>query len=378
MGRLERCHDIEDLRRLALRRLPFPVREFLEGGSDDEWTLAENRRAFQRYVLMPRALGSVKEIELGTRVLGQSVAWPVLLAPTGASRLYHRDGERAVARAASRTGTAYALSTYSSFPLEEVAREATTARIFQLFTSIGLDRSLELVDRAQRAGYDALCLTVDTTAPPNKLRDQRSGLETGRLSARSIASLVAHPGWLLGLARGGPPRLANLEVGVREAQALQWLEAQRLDWSVAERIRDRWEGPFALKGLFRAEDACRAAEIGVDALILSNHGGRQLDSVPAPIDLVAETVATVGERLEVLVDSGFRRGTDVVKALALGARGVLVGRPYLYGLAAGGEAGVVRAIEILKQELVRDLRLLGVGRVDALEPGCVRRAPGQE
>ena len=376
MGRLERCHSIADLRRLALRRLPWMMREFLEGGSDDEWSLRENRRAFSRYALIPRALTNVSHIDTSTTVLGQRVAWPVLLAPTGASRMYHAEGELGVARAAARTDTLYGLSLYSTVPLEAVASATTAPKMFQLFTGPGRERGLALLDRARAAGYGALCLTVDTAAPPNKERDYRTGLATGRFPARSVASAVAHPRWLYGLVRSGFPRLANLDVGVAEARDHQWREAAQLDWDLAKRLRDRWPGPFALKGVLRVEDARRAAAAGFDAIIVSNHGGRQLDGVPAPIELVADFVDAVGDELEVLVDSGFRRGTDVVKALALGARAVLVGRAYLYGLAAGGEAGVVRAIEILREELLRDLTLLGAASVASLDRSFVRRQDG--
>jgi L-lactate dehydrogenase (cytochrome) len=367
MSRLDRCYSIADLRCEARRCLPWPVWEFLEGAADDEWSLRNNERAFHRYTLIPHSLTDIRHIDTRTTVLGRTVDWPVLLAPTGMSRLYHAAGEIGAARAAAATGTFYSLSTYSSQSLEAVAQATSGPKIFQLFTSPGWEKSLELIDRARAAGYQALCLTVDTTAAPNKERDHRSGLESGRFSARSVLSVLAHPRWALGFVRGGPPTLANLGVGVRVAKALQWKEADQLDWERAKQIRDRWPGPFALKGVLCVDDARRAAEIGIDAVIISNHGGRQLDSVPAPIDLVAAFATAVGDRIEILVDSGFRRGTDVLKALTLGAKGVLVGRPYLYGLAAGGEAGVRRAIEILKDEIVRDMRLLGASKLALLD-----------
>jgi len=375
MNRLARCYSIADLRRAAKRRLPWPVWEFLEGGSDDEWSLRNNERAFHRYSLLPRSLADVRQIDTATTVLGQRLEWPVMLAPTGMSRLYHGHGEPAVARAAARTGTLYSLSTYSSYTLEEIARAAPGPKMFQLFTSPGWDMSLELIDRAGAAGYDALCLTVDTTAPPNKERDYRTGIYTGAFSTRSVLSVLAHPRWLVGLLRGGAPRLANLGVGIREAKLLQWKEANQLDWGRVERIRDRWPRRFALKGVLSVADARRAAGIGVDAIIVSNHGGRQLDTVPAPIDLVAGMTEAVGHDLEILMDSGVRRGTDVLKALALGAKGVLIGRPYLYGLAAAGEAGVMRAIQILKDELIRDMTLLGAASLSVLDRSYLFGAP---
>ena len=375
MNRLERCYSIADLRREAKRRLPRPVWEFLEGGSDDEWSLRNNERAFRRYSLMPRSLADVRLIDTATTVLGQRLEWPVMLAPTGMSRLYHEHGEPAVVRAAARTGTLYSLSTYSSYTLEEVARVASGPKMFQLFISPGWETSLRLIDRVRAADYDVLCLTVDTTAPPNKERDYRTGIYTGAFSTRSVLSVLAHPRWLLGLLRGGAPRLANLGVGIREAKILQWKEANQLDWERVARIRDRWPRRFALKGVLSVVDAHRAAGIGLDAIIVSNHGGRQLDTVPAPIDLVAAMAEAVGRDLEILMDSGVRRGTDVLKALALGAKGVLIGRPYLYGLAAAGEAGVMRAIQILKDELVRDMTLLGAPNLSVLDRSYLFGAP---
>jgi len=298
-----------------------------------------------------------------------------MLAPTGMSRLYHEHGEPAVVRAAARTGTLYSLSTYSSYTLEEIARAASGPKMFQLFISPGWETSLRLIDRVRAADYDVLCLTVDTTAPPNKERDYRTGIYTGAFSTRSVLSVLAHPRWLLGLLRGGAPRLANLGVGIREAKILQWKEANQLDWERVARIRDRWPRRFALKGVLSVVDAHRAAGIGVDAIIVSNHGGRQLDTVPAPIDLVAAMAEAVGRDLEILMDSGVRRGTDVLKALALGAKGVLIGRPYLYGLAAAGEAGVMRAIQILKDELVRDMTLLGAPNLSVLDRSYLFGAP---
>jgi L-lactate dehydrogenase (cytochrome) len=367
MSRLSRCHNIADLRSAGLRRLPLVVREFLEGGSDDEWSLRNNREAFARHTLVPRPLVDVSRIDMSTTLLGQEVDWPVVLAPTGMSRLYHAAGELAVARAAAGTGTLYSLSTYSSQSLEEVSAATAAPKMFQLFTSPGLEQSFELIERARAAGYQVLCLTVDTTAPPNKERDVRTGLERGGLSLASLLSILAHPRWVAGLVGRGALELANLGVPVTKAREHQWREADRLSWEIAQRIRERWRGPLALKGMMGLRDAERAAAIGVDAIILSNHGGRQLDSLPAPIDRVADFVDAVGDRVEILMDSGIRRGTDVLKALALGASGCLVGRPYLYGLAAGGEAGVVRAIEILKAEIERDMKLLGAPDVAVLD-----------
>ena len=371
MSRLERCRNIADLQRLAARRLPWAMREFLEGGSDDEWSLDNNRSAFERIALLPRTGVDVSDIDLSATALGQRFDWPVALAPTGMTRMYHADGECAAARAAAQTGTLYSLSTFSSESLEAVAESTSGPKMFQLFTAPGWERSMNLIDRAKAAGYQILCLTVDTTAPPNKERDLRTGIAAGGLTMRSLASMATHPRWVAGLLRGGMPKLANLGVDARSAHELQWKEAGQLCWDDIIRIRDRWPGPFALKGILRPEDVIRAAEVGVDAVIASNHGGRQLDAVAAPIDQLPMLVDVAGDQLEIWLDSGIRRGTDVVKALALGARMCLVGRPYLYGLAAGGESGVMRSIEILRAELVRDMKLVGASRITDLDRSLV-------
>lgn len=372
MLRLRSCHNIGDLRRCARRRLPWGIWEFLEGGSDDEWSLRNNRAAFAHYELIPRSMVDVGEIDMSTRLMGLDLKWPVMLAPTGMNRMYHGDGERAVARAAASSSTLYCLSTFSSASLEEVAALCPTRKMFQLFINPGWDRSLELVARAQAAGYDALCLTVDTATSPNKERDYRTGIDPGRVKLRNLVSILLHPRWVYGFVRGGPPRLANLDAGIFQSKEPRWKDASGLTWERLEEIRNRWKKPFALKGILNPDDAQRAAAIGVDALILSNHGGRQMDCLPAPIDWVSSMIEAVGDKLEIIVDSGVRRGTDVLKALALGAKACMIGRPYVYGLAAGGEAGVRQAIDILRQELERDMKLLGITKIADINGRFVR------
>ncbi|MDZ7784034.1 MAG: alpha-hydroxy acid oxidase [Halioglobus sp.] len=373
MGTLDRCHSIADLRRVALRRLPWPMREFLEGGSDDEWTLANNRAAFNRYSLVPRSLCDVTAIDTSVHVLGQRLAWPVMLAPTGMTRMYHGGGEVAVARAAANTDTVYALSTYSSQSIEQVREVNSGPRIFQLFSNPGWEIALGLVERAAAADYSALCYTVDTTAAPNKERDYRTGVAGSRAVPRSLLSILRRPRWVAGLARGGPMTLANLGIKPTEVEKYQWREATRMSWDKLAQLRARWRGPLLVKGILSVEDARRAVDEGVDGIVISNHGGRQMDCVPAPIDLVEEFAAALQGRADIIVDSGFRRGSDVLKALALGASAVMVGRAYLYGLAAGGEAGVVRAITLLREEIVRDMRLMGLNRLSDIDAGFVRR-----
>ncbi len=371
MSAITRCQTLDDLRALARRRLPWSMWEFLEGGSDDEVCLERNRSAFAAAMLLPRACTDTSALDLTTKVVGHEISWPVALAPTGMNRMYHGHGECAVARAAAESATLYALSTFSSQSLEKVAAAAEGPKIFQLFTAPGWERSLSLVDRAQAAGYDILCVTVDTAAPPNKERDLRTGVAAGGVTPRALASILGHPRWVAGLVRGGGLRLANLDVGATEAKQIQWRESDRLTWERIERLRDRWRGPFVLKGILRPDDATRAAALGADAIIASNHGGRQLDTAAAPFEQLPALVDAAGGRMEVWIDSGIRRGTDVIKALGLGASLCLIGRPYLYGLAAGGEAGVRRVIALLREELERDLKLVGAASVAELDRSFV-------
>jgi len=375
MNRLSSCYSIEDLRRQAKKRLPWGIWEFLEGGSDDEWSVHNNRAAFDHYELIPRSLVDVSATDMSTRVMGLNLHWPVMLSPTGMTRMYHSDGEKAVARAAASADTLYSLATFSSHSIEEVAHVCSGAKMFQLFINPGWERSLELVSRAQDAGYDALCLTVDSAAPPNKERDYRTGIDPGRITIRNLLSILGHPRWVSGILRQGPPRLANLDAGALEAMEIRWRDASRLTWTKVEEIRRLWRGPFALKGILNPEDACRAAQLGVDALILSNHGGRQMDCLPAPVEWVRPMKDAIGDQVDLIVDSGVRRGTDVLKALALGAKACMIGRPYLYGIAAGGEPGVTRAIDILRNEVQRDMKMLGLTSLEDLDERFIRKSP---
>jgi L-lactate dehydrogenase (cytochrome) len=375
--RLSRVHSIEDLGRLAKRRLPRAAWAYLDGGGEDEHTLRRNRAALDAVELLPRVLRDVSAVDASTTVLGASIPIPVVLAPVGAPRLFHHQGELAVARAAGHARLPYAISTLATVTLEQVASEATGPLWLQLY--VWGDRSIaeELILRAKAAGYEALLLTVDCTVRSKRERELRAGvtLPTPHLSASSIAEAALHPTWwwhfLTSEAinfpniapRGDPatPDIADLFDG-----SATWDD---LDW-----IADVWKGPLAIKGIVSVDDARRAADLGVDALVVSNHGGRQLDHVPATIEVLARIADAVGDRIEILMDSGIRRGTDVVGALALGARAVLVGRAHLYGLAAAGEAGVRHAIDILDVELRSAMALVGAATIDHLNPAIVRAA----
>jgi L-lactate dehydrogenase (cytochrome) len=382
--RLARANNIADLRALARRRLPGPMFHYIDGGSDDEINLSYNTEAFENWELIPRYLVDVSSIDTSTRVLGQDIAWPVMLAPTGMSRLFHPDGERAVARAADKAGTVYSLSTVASTSIEQVAEVCPGPKMFQIYVLRDADLNREFIERCKAADYAALCLTIDLPAHGNRERDLVTGMTLPpSLTLKSLLDIALHYRWAFDHITSPTMELANvagrIEQGKEEATTLKDFVSQQFDpsvtWDDAAAMMERWDGPFAVKGILCVDDALRAADIGATAVILSNHGGRQLDGVPAPIDLLPEVVAAVGDRVEVIMDSGIRRGTHVIKALALGAKACMVGRAYLYGLGAAGQAGVERALEMLRIEIERDMKLLGCCSVADIGRQHVRRRP---
>lgn len=379
--RLAGCHSIADLRRVARRRIPRPMFDYIDGGADDEVTLSHNSAAFRRWQILPRALVDVAEVMLETTVLGTRVALPVVLAPTGLTRLFHHEGEAAVARAAAAAGTIYSLSSMSSLSIEEVGRVGDGPKWFQIY--VWRDRGIlrEFIARAREAGYRALVLTVDVPTFGKRERDLRNGMTVPpRLTARSLLDVALRPHWVWRFLTSPPITYANVAGRPGRAAGLDTLTAYvnelfdpSVTWEDLAWMLEQWRGPFAVKGILRAEDAARAASLGVGAIIVSNHGGRQLDHTPAPLEVLPDIVDAVDGRAEVILDGGVRRGTDVFKALALGARACMIGRPYLYGLAAGGEPGVARALDLLRDELARALQLAGVRRPGEIDPGCLRR-----
>ena len=385
MSGLARAFTIDDLRRLARRRLPRAVFDFVEGGAGDEQTVVRNRAAFERLLFQPKVLVDVSKREQATVVFGDRIETPVLLSPTGMAGLCWPKGEVAAARAAHEAGTIYTLSTHSSCSIEEVAAGAPGPLWFQLYVWQNRDLTRSFVERARAAGYRALLLTVDVPVISRRERDLRNGFTVPpRLTARNVLDTVRRVGWIRRVLFGPRLTLANL-VGAPGAPrtdivTLAGVANRQVDPSIAWGdlvwFRSLWSGPLLLKGVLTAADARRAAEHGVDGLVVSNHGGRQLDGVPATIEALPEIVDAVGGRIDVLLDGGVRRGADVVRALALGARAVMVGRPYLYGLAAGGPAGVRHAIETLAREVDQVLALVGVPRVGDLDRTIVRRADG--
>jgi L-lactate dehydrogenase (cytochrome) len=385
--RLDRCFNIEDLRRMARRRLPTPIFDFLEGGADDEWTIGRNAERFNAHPLMPHTLVDVSTIDMRTSLLGRQSALPLIVAPTGATELFHHTGEVAVAKAAAESGIFYAVSTMSTQSLEEIGALNDAPKIFQLY--VFRDRALTeaLVERCRASRYDALCLTVDVAQAGNRERDRRNGMGMPpKWTLTNLSQFAMRPRWSLNaLFRRCRFDLANFRdaaksVAAPSQQVLEYVNSQfdrTVTWKDAQWLATKWNGEFALKGIMSVDDARRAVDIGASAIWLSNHGGRQIDGVPAPIDCLAAIRAAVGDKVELILDGGVRRGTHILKALALGANACAVGRPPLYGLAAGGTAGVTRALEILRSELERDMALLGCRTLKDIGPHILANAePG--
>lgn len=377
---------IEDLRRLAKRRLPRVVFDYIDGGADNEVTLRENCGAFERIVFRPRNAVANAPCSLRTTVLGTTLELPFLLAPVGSSRLFFPRGECVAAAQAGEAGTAYVLSTLAGCRLEDVHAASRGPVWYQLYLVGGREVATEAIRRARKAGFSALVLTIDTGVSGQRHRDLRNGakeLAGGNplVMLPYTPQLFARPRWLYGFLRdGGMMKFPNVMLPASGPMAYAdvgaALEHSTVAWDDISWIRELWKGPIVVKGVLTAEDARRAVDAGADAIVVSNHGGRQLDGVSATIRALPEVVTAVGGRAEVLLDSGVRRGSDVVKALCLGARAVLVGRAYAYGLGAAGGAGVTRAIEILRSDIIRTLQLLGCHDAGALDPSYVELRPG--
>ncbi|MBV9380645.1 MAG: alpha-hydroxy-acid oxidizing protein [Streptosporangiaceae bacterium] len=366
--RLGACHDISDLRLAARRRIPRPVFDYTDGGSDEEMSLAGNTEAFRRWRFQPRLLMDVSAPDTTARVLDRLLPLPLALAPTGYTRMMHPDGEVAAARSAERYGLPYTLSTMATTSIEDVAAAARPDLWFQLYILKDSGLTAELVDRAGAAGYRVLVVTVDTVVPGNRIRDNRNGLVIPpELTPGTIASIASRPGYWLRMLRSPAIGFANFAgpAAVTIEQTIKLFSAA-VTWDEIAALRERWAGKLVIKGPLGPADARRAAEAGADGIQLSNHGGRQLDRVVAPADLIAPVREAVGPAVTVLADSGIRHGADIAVAIALGADAAVTGRAYLYGLMAGGEAGVDRALGMLASQFKRTLQLLGVTSVAEL------------
>ncbi len=373
--------SIGDFRPLARLRLPRPVFDYLDGGADGEVTLRENCRVFDDVTFRPRYAVPLPPCDLRTRVLGFDVSFPALLAPVGYSRLMHPDGEKGAARAAGTAGTAYILSTISGHRVEDVKAASSGPVCFQLYLMGGREASEAVIERARVAGCAALVVTIDTPVAGMRERDFRNGMKElmgGTLLSKIpfLPQMLARPGWLVSyLLDGGLSRLPNVVIPGKGPMELidvaAALARAAVTWEDLSWIRKHWPGPIVIKGLLTGDDARRAVDAGAAAVVVSNHGGRQLDGVSPSLRALPEVVAAVGGQVEVLMDGGIRRGSDIVKAICLGAKAVLCGRAYAYGLAAAGEAGVTRALEILRADVDRTLKLLGCTSIAALDRSYV-------
>jgi L-lactate dehydrogenase (cytochrome) len=373
---LARCYSIEDVARRARRRLPLGSRAYLETGGEDEYTLRRNRAAFDAFEFLPTQPCDVASVDTSTTVLGRRVPMPIVLSPVGAPRMFHHEGELAVARAARHAGIPYAISTLATTAVEDVAAQTDAPLWFQLYLWGDRGVNKEAIARAKAAGFGALLLSIDTTVRSKREREKRAGLTLPDpvLPLTTLLEGALHPGWAWHFLTS--PTVSFPNIGPPDQRSLRTLDAMfdgSTRWEDLDWIRELWDGPILAKGVIRPQEAVIAADHGLAGVIVSNHGGRQLDHLPATIDVLPQIVDAAGDRLEVLVDSGFRRGSDIALALALGARAVLVGRAHLYGLAAAGEAGVRRCIDILAEELRMTMQLCGARTIGELGSGLIQR-----
>jgi len=382
--RINDCHNTEDFRKLARRRLPAPIFHYIDGGADDEVTLRRNTEAFNSWDLIPNVLAGMETLDLSTTVLGCKLDLPLFLAPTAMQRLFHHDGEKAVASVAAQMGTLFGVSTIATTSIEEIGAYTRGPKLFQLYVHRDQGLTNDLIERCKASRFDALALTVDTIVSGNRERDFYTGMTTPpRFTLSSLASFALHPGWTLNYLLRKKFELANVARYIRQgtdvtSSVVEYINSQmatNISWDDARRIRESWGGPFAIKGVISVADARRAVDIGATAIMISNHGGRQLDGSRAPLDQLAEIVDAVGDRIEVILDGGIRRGTHVLKALALGAKACSGGRLYLYALTAGGAAGVQRALTLLRDEIVRDMMLMGCKSIKELDRSKIAERP---
>ena len=378
---LSQCHNFSDFRTLAKKRLPGPIFHYIDGAADDEVTYKRNSQSFNDVDLVPNVLAGVEEVDMSTKIMGQELSMPFYCAPTALQRLFHHEGERAVAKAASSAGTMFGVSSLATVTVEDIAKISTGPKMFQFY--FHKDRGLNdaLLERAKAAKFNVLALTVDTITGENRERDLRTGFTSPpKLTLDSLLSFAFHPMWAWNFftkEKFDMPHLSghvtegtNLAVSV--GQYFSTMLDQSMNWSDAEKLCQQWNGQFALKGIMSVEDAKRAVDIGCTGIMVSNHGGRQLDGSRAPFDQLAEICDAVGDKIDVVCEGGIQRGTHVLKALSVGAKCCSIGRYYLYALAAAGQAGVERALNQLAVEVERDMKLMGVTRVDQLSRSNIR------
>ena len=372
---LKDCYNVEDFRKLAKKKLPSPIFHYIDGGSDDEVTLKRNTDSFNKCDLVPSVLTDVSNVDLSTTIFNQKIDFPLFLSPTSMHRLYHHEGEKASAMAAEKLGTIFSMSTMATTSIEEIGKFTDGPKLFQLY--IHKDKGLtdNLIERCHEAKFNALCLTVDTVVAGNRERDHRTGFVTPpKLTLGSLLSFILHPEWSLNYLFRKKFELSNLIHMTQKGSSIEksvmgYINEQfdpSMNWKDAQYCVKKWNGPFALKGIMSVEDAKKAIDIGCTAIMISNHGGRQLDGARAPFDQLADIVDAVGGKIEVILDGGVRRGTHVLKGLSLGAKACSFGKGYLFALAAGGEKGVEAILKKMKEEIYRDMTLMGCKSVSEL------------
>ena len=373
--RLQSCNNVEDMRQLAKQRLPGPIFHYIDGAADDEVTYRRNTAAFEECDLVPNVLVGVKNIDMSVTVMGRKLAMPIFCSPTALQRLFHHDGERAVARAAEKFGTMFGVSSLGTVSVEEIGAMIKTPKMFQLYFHKDRGLTNAMIERVKEAKFDAIALTVDTITGGNRERDLRTGFTSPpRLTLSSLVSFALHPRWAFNYFTHEKFELPQLKDHVKEGSSVaisvgdyfSTMLDQSMNWDDAEAVRKNWGGEFCLKGVMSAADARRAVDIGATAIMVSNHGGRQLDGSRSPFHQISEIVDAGGDKLDVICDGGIRRGTHVLKALAAGAKACSGGRMYLYALAAAGQPGVEKALGNMRTEIERDMKLMGVTKVSDL------------
>ncbi len=378
---LQNCHNVDDLRLLAKQRLPGPIFHYIDGAADDEITYRRNTSAFEDCDLVPNVLAGVEKIDMSVSVMGQKLDLPIFCSPTALQRLFHHDGERAVAKAAEKFGTMFGVSALGTVTLKEIGDIISTPKLFQFY--FHKDRGLNdsCLERAKAAKFDVMALTVDTITGGNRERDLRTGFTSPpKLTLSSLFSFAIKPMWGINYLTKGKFELPHLQDFVKEGTStnssigsyFSTMLDQSMNWKDAENLCSKWGGHFALKGIMSVEDAKRAVDIGCTGIMVSNHGGRQLDGSRSPFDQLAEIVDAVGDKLDVICEGGIHRGTHMLKALSLGAKACSGGRLYLYALAAAGQAGVERALNQYKTELQRDMKLMGCTKISDLNRSNLR------
>ena len=374
-GSVNNCHNVKDFRNLAKKRLPSPIFHYIDGAADDEITYRRNTESFDKCDLIPNVLSGVDKIDMSTTVMGQKLDMPLYCAPTALQRLFHHDGEVAVAKAAEKHGTLFGISSLGTAGIEEISKLVKTPKLFQLYVHKDKGLNNALIEKCKDSNFDAMAVTVDTAVGGNRERDLRTGFTIPmKLNLASIFSFAIHPMWAINYFTKPKWELSNLKDHVSEGTKVMTtigdyftkMLDNSLSWKDVEVINKQWGGQFAVKGVMSVDDAKKAVDIGATAIMISNHGGRQLDGSRSPFDQLSEIVDAVGDKIDVICEGGIRRGTHVLKALSLGAKACSGGRMYLYALAAGGQKGVEKSLTNLRSEIERDMKLMGVSNIEEL------------